>query len=95
MDRMNNTTIGDEDLLATEASPECIDYVTTLDAATIELAERELGETPETRDRALREMAEWLTANPHLNARRDARSVLHFLRGSKFRIDKAKQKMSM
>lgn len=78
-----------------DADAEPIVYVSTLDRAALEHAASELGETPEARDSALAEIGAWLAANPHIRARRDARSVLHFLRGSKFRLDRAKGKMTM
>lgn len=74
---------------------EAIPYVTTLDAAALEHAERELGETPTVRRRALNEIAAWLDANPQVRAKRDAHSVLRFLRGQKFRVERAKHKMTM
>lgn len=84
-----------DSLLAAADATEPIVYVSTLDSAAREHAASELGESTAARDSALAEIGAWLTANPHIRARREARSVLHFLRGSKFRLDRAKAKMTM
>lgn len=56
-------------------------------------ARKTLGETAEHREQCLNEITKWLDENLHINADRDVISLLHFLRGSKFRIDKAKKKI--
>lgn len=66
---------------------------TTLDAAAREFAEKNLGETDITRHQTIREIREWLHANPNLNARHDDRTILAFLRGCKFNTERAKQKI--
>lgn len=66
---------------------------TTLDAAAREFAEKNLGETDTIRHHAIREIREWLHTNPNLNARNDDRTILAFLRGCKFNIDRAKGKI--
>lgn len=71
-----------------------MDYVETLPAAHYEIARKQLGETKETRDKCLAEINSWLDENPHINAQRDAVNLLQFLRGSKFRMDKAKQRIA-
>lgn len=58
-----------------------------------EYADTVLGETKEIRHKCLAEINEWLDQNPHINAFRDPRNLLHFLRGSKFRMDKAKKRI--
>lgn len=73
--------------------PQSSSYETQLSTECLAFAESELGETKETRERCMAEIDDWLDANPHINAHRDAQSVLHFLRGAKFRIEKAKKKM--
>lgn len=69
-------------------------YVETLSAVHYETAEQKLGETREIRDSCLAEINIWLDENPHINARRDAVSLLQFLRGAKFQMDKAKQRIA-
>lgn len=56
-------------------------------------AEQNLGETPEVREQCLKDIQKWLDQNPHINAHRDTKTILHFLRGAKFVPDKAKRKM--
>lgn len=58
-----------------------------------EYARKSLGETTDTREKCLCELRKWLDDNPHINANRDTVSLLHFLRGSKFRMDKAKNRI--
>lgn len=69
-------------------------YDETLSAVHYEVAEQKLGETKEIRDRCLAELNSWLDENPHINAQRDAVSLLQFLRGAKFQMDKAKQRIA-
>lgn len=57
-------------------------------------AEQMLGETPEVREKNIIAIHKWLDQNPHINAHRDTKTILHFLRGAKFRLDKAKSKMT-
>lgn len=56
-------------------------------------SEKVLGETEEIRETSLTEIYNWLDNNPKINAHRDAKTILHFLRGTKFNIDKAKKKI--
>lgn len=70
-----------------------IPYDTDLSAECLAHAERELGETHQVRQQCMLEIHQWLDANPHINAHRDAQSILHFLRGAKFRVDKAQRKI--
>lgn len=69
-------------------------YEETLPAHCYEFARKSLGETKDTRDHCLNEIRKWLDENPHINANRDIVSLLHFLRGSKFRMDKAKNRIN-
>lgn len=57
-------------------------------------AERALGETVAKRVDGIAEIHRWLDENGHINAHRDSQSILYFLRGSKYNIDKAKNKMT-
>lgn len=68
-------------------------YEETLPAHNYEYAQKSLGETKDARDRCLLEIQNWLDDNPKINANRDITSLLHFLRGSKFRMDKAKRRI--
>lgn len=52
-----------------------------------------LGESRETRENCLAEVNVWLDENPQINANRDVVFLLHFLRGAKFRMDKAKKRI--
>lgn len=71
-----------------------IKYVERLPAAHYEIAKEKLGETKEMREKCLAEINNWLDKNPHINAQRDAVNLLQFLRGAKFRMDKAKQRIA-
>lgn len=68
-------------------------YEEKLPAHNYEYARKSLGESNETREKCLVEIRKWLDDNPHINANRDTVSLLHFLRGSKFRMDKAKNRI--
>lgn len=70
-----------------------IPYQTNLSSECLAFAERELGESLEVRQKCMLEIYEWLDANPHINAHRDAQSILYFLRSAKFRVEKAQRKM--
>lgn len=52
-----------------------------------------LGETDELRAHSISTILDWLDANPAINANREITSILYFLRGSKFDLDKAKRKI--
>lgn len=71
----------------------CAQYDENLPAHNYEYARKTLGETKDARDRCLLEIQNWLDENPKINANRDVVSLLHFLRGAKFRMDKAKQRI--
>lgn len=68
-------------------------YEEKLPAHNYEYARKSLGETIDTREKCLKEIQKWLDENPHINANRDTVSLLHFLRGSKFRMDKTKSRI--
>lgn len=68
-------------------------YEEKLPAHNYEFAREYLGETKESREHSLEELNKWLDENPQINANRDVVSLLHFLRGSKFRMEKAKQRI--
>lgn len=68
-------------------------YDEKLPAHNYEYAEKTLGETKENRDRCLMEIQQWLDDNPKINANRDIVSLIHFLRGAKFQMEKAKKRI--
>lgn len=68
-------------------------YEEHLLAHNYEHAQESLGESRDVRERCLIEINKWLDENPHINANRDTISLLHFLRGAKFRMDKAKRRI--
>lgn len=68
-------------------------YKFTLDTSAREFAEKNLNETEDTRTDALLKIREWLEKNKTLNAKTDDRSILAFLRGCKFNIERTKQKL--
>lgn len=70
-----------------------VTYEEKLSAHNYEFARKSLGETKETREKCLMEIYKWLDENPKINANRDSTSIIHFLRGSKFRMDKAKKRI--
>lgn len=69
-------------------------YVESLPVACYEFAELEFGETKELRTKSLTELNDWLDENPHINAPRDPVVLLQFLRGAKFRMEKAKERIA-
>lgn len=68
-------------------------YEEKLPAHNYEYAQKQLGETKENRDRCLAEIQKWLDDNPKINANRDTTSLIHFLRGAKFQMEKAKKRI--
>lgn len=60
----------------------------TMNPATLKkVAENELGEIPKTRKRALRELRDWVKAQPHISGcRNDNNFLLRFLRMKKFEV---------
>lgn len=70
-----------------------VEYEEKLPVEHYDYAEKNLGESKELRERCLLEIVNWLNENLHINADRDPVSLLHFLRGSKFRIEKAKKRI--
>lgn len=70
-----------------------IQYEEKLPAHNYEYAQKYLGETKDSREQCLMEIQKWLDDNPKINANRDSTSLLHFLRGAKFKMDKAKKRI--
>ncbi|CAO1424246.1 unnamed protein product [Diamesa hyperborea] len=68
------------------------EYVFTLSKELEEIAERELGETEQVRNNAIKELRDWTMKNPRiLKTRLDAVWLLRFLRFKKFNIPLAKE----
>ncbi|XP_068229029.1 retinol-binding protein pinta-like isoform X1 [Palaemon carinicauda] len=55
----------------------------------------ELNEDPNRREEDIQAVREWLLKHPHLNARTDRRTILRYLRGCKFSLEKTKAKLDM
>ncbi|XP_038213768.1 alpha-tocopherol transfer protein-like [Zerene cesonia] len=55
----------------------------------------ELNENPETRDKDLEHIKEWLKKEPHLPDEFDDQRLMTFLRGCKFSLEKTKRKLDM
>lgn len=70
-------------------------YEENLPAESYVYAKEFLNETKEVRDYCLKEVINWLNDNPHINAYRHPVHLLHFLRGAKFRLEKAKFKIEL
>lgn len=57
------------------------------------IAETELGEIPARVNSDLQALKEWLERQPHLKARTDDQFLIQFLRGCKYSLEKAKEKL--
>lgn len=69
------------------------EYEERLPVEQYDYARKTFGETKERREECLKEIIQWLDENMHINADRDPVSLLHFIRGAKFRMDKAKKRI--
>lgn len=58
-------------------------------------AKEELGETPERIQGDLEALRTWLAKSPHIKARTDDQWLLAFLRGCKYSIERAKEKIDL
>lgn len=56
-------------------------------------AQQELGEVPERIDEDIKVLREWISKQPHIKARTDDQLLVAFLRGCKYSLEKAKQKI--
>lgn len=56
-------------------------------------AQEELGEKPERIDEDINVLREWISKQPHITARTDDQLLVAFLRGCKYSLEKAKQKI--
>lgn len=57
------------------------------------IAETELGEIPSRINGDLQALKDWLQLQPHLKVRTDDQYLIQFLRGSKYSLEKAKEKL--
>lgn len=69
--------------------------VRPLTPALASLAADELNETPERLQIDLKVLKEWIKQSPHLRVRMDDQFLVTFLRGCKFSLEKAKQKLDL
>lgn len=69
-------------------------YQFNLDSSALEFCSKTLNETPESRTSALAALREWCSSNPQLHIKSDDRSLLPFLRGCKFNLDRTKAKLA-
>lgn len=66
-----------------------------LSAALAERARVELNEKPNEIEARINELREWILQQPHLKARTDDQFLVSFLRGSKYDMNLAKQKIDL
>ncbi|KAL5289176.1 hypothetical protein ACFFRR_009390 [Megaselia abdita] len=59
------------------------------------IAEQELNEVPSRVESDVKVLREWIEKQPHLNARTSDQFLIAFLRGCKFSLEKAKQKIDL
>ncbi|XP_076029000.1 retinol-binding protein pinta-like isoform X1 [Oratosquilla oratoria] len=70
-------------------------YVCTLSPELLDQACRELGESPSRRQDDIEAIRQWLLKQPHITARLDDWTILRFLRGCKFSLERTKEKLDM
>lgn len=66
-----------------------------LHPALAKIARDELNEDPDKNSEFLEAFREWINKTPHLKARTDDQYLMTFLRGSKFSLNRAQQKIEM
>uniref|UniRef100_A0A182SEE1 CRAL_TRIO_N domain-containing protein n=1 Tax=Anopheles maculatus TaxID=74869 RepID=A0A182SEE1_9DIPT len=66
-----------------------------ISAALHDKAKRELNEKPERIDEDLAALRQWLARTPHIRARIDDQFLVTFLRGCKYSLERAKEKIDM
>lgn len=70
-----------------------MDYSCSLPEDCYTFAEAHLNETSNRREESLTEFCTWIDENPELNVEKDVVHLLYFLRGAKFNVEKAKDKI--
>jgi len=71
-----------------------LEYKFTLSTDAEKYAEEFLHETRENRADSIRQIKKWLEDNPDINANTEDAIILAFLRGSKFNLNRAKEKIT-
>lgn len=66
-----------------------------LPAALAKLAAKEINEVPERIQSDIESLRNWATQSPHLKSRTDDQFLVAFLRGCKYSLEKAKQKLDL
>ncbi|XP_042230139.1 retinol-binding protein pinta-like isoform X1 [Homarus americanus] len=71
------------------------EYVCTLSEELQKRAKEEINEDPERRAEDIQHIRDWLKHQPHIKARTDDWTILRFLRGCKFSLQRTKEKTEM
>ncbi|XP_042230144.1 alpha-tocopherol transfer protein-like isoform X4 [Homarus americanus] len=71
------------------------EYVCTLSEELQKRAKEEINEDPERRAEDIQHIRDWLKHQPHIKARTDDWTILRFLRGCKFSLQRTKEKLDM
>lgn len=74
-------------------TPDTPPVIRPLTPALQEVAIRELNENPKQLADDVMRLRQWILSQPHLKARTNDQFLLAFLRGSKFSMERAKQKV--
>lgn len=69
------------------------EYVFSLNSEARKYCEETLNETEESRTKALHHIEQWSVLNAHYHIKNDKLSLLQFLRGCKFDLDRTKRKL--
>jgi hypothetical protein len=69
--------------------------IRTLSIGLAKLAAEELNEEPERIQSDIDALRNWITRTPHLKSRTDDQFLVAFLRGCKYSLEKAKQKLDL
>lgn len=59
------------------------------------VAEKELGEVPESISKDVEALRSWIQQQPHLNARLDNQFLIQYLRRCRYNLEKAKKKIHL
>nr|XP_045595423.1 alpha-tocopherol transfer protein-like isoform X5 [Procambarus clarkii] len=71
------------------------EYVCTLSKELQQRAKEEINEDPARRAADIEHIRDWLKHQPHIRARTDDWTILRFLRGCKFSLQRTKEKLDM